>query len=278
MLDVLALMFFISLAAGFIGALSGLGGGVVLIPLYVSILGLPLRYAAGASLIATIATSGGSSLSYIRRGVSNIRIAMSLSSTTTSGALIGSITATKVYNLGLEKWLYITFGVVLILSVFLLVKRGSKKRPVDKWTKWLRLCGRYFDEAEGREVSYCGARWGLAALVMFSAGFLSGLLGIGGGTLNVLALDWGLGLPPKVSTTTSNLILGITAATSAAVYWHAGYIQPFFAGVTALGVLTGSYLGTKALSVLKAAVVRYIFLALTSILGIEMILRGVYAA
>ncbi|MEM1902642.1 MAG: sulfite exporter TauE/SafE family protein [Pyrobaculum sp.] len=95
---------------------------------------MPLRYAAGASLIAT---SGGSSLSYIRRGVSNIRIAMSLSSTTTSGALIGSITATKVYNLGLEKRLYITFGVVLILSVFLLVKRGFKKRPVDKWTKWL---------------------------------------------------------------------------------------------------------------------------------------------
>ncbi|MEM4632886.1 MAG: sulfite exporter TauE/SafE family protein [Pyrobaculum sp.] len=127
--------------------------------------------------------------------------------------------------------------------------------------------GRYFDEAEGREVSYCGARWGLAALVMFSAGFLSGLLGIGSGALNVLALDWGLGLPPKVSTTTSNLMI------TAAVYWHAGYIQPFFAGVTALGVLTGSYLGTKALSVLKAAVVRYIFLALTSILGIEMILR-----
>lgn len=278
MLEVLLAMFFISLLAGFVGALSGLGGGVVLIPLYVALLGLPLKYAAGASLVATVATSGGSSVAYVRRGVSNVRIAVSLSAATTSGALAGSVAATKVYSLGLEKWLYVIFGVVLISSVLLMLRKSYKTRGADRWTRWLRLCGSYFDEAEKREVSYCGARWWLGALLMSAAGFLSGLLGIGSGALKVLALDWGLGLPPKVSTTTSNLMIGTTAATSAAVYWHAGYIQPILAGVTALGVLAGSYLGTKTMGVLKAAAVRYIFLALTAVLGVEMLIRGIYAA
>ncbi|AET33075.1 putative permease K07090 [Pyrobaculum ferrireducens] len=266
------------LAAGFMGALTGLGGATFLIPIYVLFVGMPIQYAAGVSLISTVATSSGSASAYIRDRVSNVRIGMSLLTATTSGSIVGALLASWVYSHGLEHVIYIVFGVVLLGSIYTQVARARYElpdpKPPDRWTTWLRLSGSYYDPVLGREVQYHGVRWWLGALIMFAAGVISGLLGIGSGALKVLAMDWAMNLPIKVSTTTSNFMIGVTAATGSAIYWHLGYIQPYFAGLTAVGVLAGSYIGTKALMKLRSATIRYIFIAVLAVLGVQMLLKG----
>jgi uncharacterized membrane protein YfcA len=271
----------LSAVAGFVGSLTGLGGGVVLVPVYTLVLGVPIEYAAGASLVSTIATSLDTSVAYVRDRITNVRIGMSLEVATSLGALTGSLAVALIYSLGLQRLVYVVFGAVLLLSSYTQMKVLTTARrarpPPDRWTKRLRLYGRYYDALEGREVEYYGVRWWLGALVMFSAGVVSGFLGIGGGALKVLAMDWAMALPIKVSTATSNFMIGVTAATSSAVYWTHGYIQPFLASATALGVLLGAFAGSKILPRLKSRSVRLIFTAILIILGLQMILRGVWS-
>ncbi|MFQ1020551.1 sulfite exporter TauE/SafE family protein [Tardisphaera saccharovorans] len=268
-----------SVIAGFIGALTGLGGGTVLVPIYTILMGMPIIYAVGASLISTIATSSGSASAYVKEGITNIRIGISLEIATTFGAIVGSLTVVTIYRYGLAYIIYIVFGAVLLFSLYPTYKRISPRpwtpiRKPDKTTKIFNLYGEYYDEVRKTNVKYYGVRWWLGLIVMFMAGFISGLLGIGSGALKVLGMDAAMGLPIKVTTTTSNFMIGVTAATSSGIYWVNGYIQPFIAAPTAIGVLVGSLLGTRALVRMKGRNIRIIFLIILGILGVEMIFRG----
>lgn len=274
----LALLFLSSTTAGLLGALVGLGGAVVLVPIYVLFLGVPLQYASGAALISTIATSAGSASVYLKHRIANSRIGISLTSATTSGALLGSLMARYIYQHNYIQILYIIFGFVLLFSVYVQLTKIRSELPKytkpDKTTRIFRLYGEYYDPALGTAVKYHGIRWWLGWLVMFTAGALSGLLGIGSGPFKVLALDWAMNLPIKVSTTTSNFMIGITAAASGSMYWAFGYIQPVLAGVTALGVLAGANLGTKMLIKMRNKRVRALFALTLAALGIQMIIKG----
>lgn len=272
-------LFFSSIIAGFIGSLTGLGGATVLVPIYTLFLSIPLEYATGASLISTIATSSGAASAYIKDRITNVRIGMGLEIATTTGAIVGSLIAHYVYEHGLEFLLFIIFGVVILTSVYPQLKKASLELPKEVKPDWttrvFQLYGKYYDLSLNREVEYYGIRWWLGEIIMFFAGIISGLLGIGSGALKVIGMDWAMNLPIKVSTTTSNFMIGVTAATSSSLYWIFGYIQPVIAGITAIGVLAGSYLGSKILPKIRNVKLRIIFMIILIFLGVEMIIRGV---
>jgi hypothetical protein len=258
------------LAAGLLGALTGLGGGVVIVPLLTLVFGVDLRYALGASLISVIATSSGAASAYVREGYSNIRIGMFLEIATTLGAIAGA-TLTTVLP---PNVIAVLFGGVLILSSCL-----SSRRPhdnpdgvPDRWTAWLRLAGTY-PTAEGEKPYHARHAVGGFGL-MTVAGLLSGLLGIGPGALKVLAMDWIMCLPFKVSTTTSNFMIGVTAAASAGIYLGHGYVEPALAMPVVLGVLPGSMIGSYILGGASVRLLRLIFTLTILALGIEMIYNG----
>ena len=273
-----ALVVVASIISGFLGALVGLGGGTFLVPIYTLFLGIPIAYATGASLISTIATSSGSASAYVRDRITNVRIGMGLEIATTTGSIIGSLTAAWVYAHRLEYIIYIVFGVVLLTQIYFQIERSKFELPrpmkPDWTTRVFQLYGEYYDEALQQPVKYYGVRWWLGETIMFFAGFISGLLGIGSGALKVLGMDWAMNLPMKVSTTTSNFMIGVTAATGSAIYWAFGLIQPILAGFTALGVLLGSMIASKILPKITNRSIRYIFTAILAFLGIEMVLRG----
>ncbi|MGC9071221.1 MAG: sulfite exporter TauE/SafE family protein [Acidilobus sp.] len=267
-----------SVLSGFLGALVGLGGGTFLVPIYTLFLGIPIAYATGASLISTIATSSGSASAYVRDRITNVRIGMGLEIATTTGSIVGSLTAAWVYTHHLTSIIYIIFGVVLLTQIYFQLERSKFELPKpmkpDLTTRVFQLHGEYYDEALGQLVKYYGVRWWLGETIMFFAGFISGLLGIGSGALKVLGMDWAMNLPMKVSTTTSNFMIGVTAATGSAIYWAFGLIQPILAGFTALGVLVGSMVASKILPRITNRSIRYIFTAILAFLGVEMVLRG----
>ncbi|WP_069806639.1 TSUP family transporter [Vulcanisaeta thermophila] len=266
------------IVAGLLGALAGLGGGVVLTPILTLFLGVPIIYATGSALISTISTSAGSASVYIRRRLANDRIGISLVTATTTGAIMGSLVANYIYTHHLTWIIYIIFGLILLVSIVPTVQRSTCELPPPKnpdWTtRFFRLYGVCYDPALKIWYKYWGVRWWLGWLIMLFAGFIGGLLGIGSGALNVLAMDWAMNLPMKVSTTTSNFMIGVTAATSGSLYWYFGYISPFIAVCTAIGVLLGSRIGTRILMYVTNRQIRWVFIAIMAFLGFRMILRG----
>jgi uncharacterized membrane protein YfcA len=258
------------LAAGLLGALTGLGGGVVIVPLLTLVFGVDIRYALGASLISVIATSSGAASAYVREGYSNIRIGMFLEMATTVGAILGA-SLTTVLPPGI---IAVIFGGVLVLSSYLNFRR-PRDHPdgaPDRLTAWLRMGGAY-PVAQGERAYH--ARNVLGGFGLMSvAGLLSGLLGIGSGALKVLAMDWIMCLPFKVSTTTSNFMIGVTAAASAGIYLGNGYVVPALAMPVVLGVLPGSMLGSRLLGGVSVRLLRLIFTLTILTLGIEMIYNG----
>lgn len=266
------------IAAGIIGSLTGLGGATVLVPLLSLFYGIPIIFATGASLVSTIATSAGSASAYTREKITNVKIGIGLEIATTVGAIVGSLTAVFVYNHNLDWAIYIVFGLVLLTSLIPTIQRGKYEEPpkmLPDWTtKLFQLTGSYFDKKLNRKIDYQGIRWWLAEFIMFFAGLISGLLGIGSGALKVLGMDWAMNLPMKVTTTTSNFMIGITAATGSSIYWYEGYVQIFIAAATALGVLIGSFFGAKILMRITNKNVRWIFFGILSFLGVEMLLKG----
>ena len=263
-----------SLAAGFLGALTGLGGGVVLVPLLTLVFKVDIRYAVGASLVSVIATSSGAAAAYLREGFSNIRVGMFLEIATTLGALGGAFVAATVSTTAIG----VIFGLVLIYSAYL-----SSRSPADplageapdRLATRLGMNGTYPSLSGPKQyyVRHVPAGFGL----MFVAGGLSGLLGIGSGAVKVLAMDHAMGIPFKVSTTTSNFMIGVTAAASAGVYLSRGYVDPGLSMPVMLGVLVGSLIGAQVLARTKTKQLRWIFAALIVALGVEMIygaLRG----
>jgi len=267
------LVFVGSFAAGLLGALTGLGGGVVLVPLLTLVFHVDLRYAIGASLISVIATSSGAASAYVREGFSSVRVGMFLEVATTIGAIFGAFLATWVPTRALA----VIFGAVLLYSAWLSWQgsQGSQQEEhaINPWSDRLRLSGAYPD-GRGGETAYTVDRIPAGFATMFGAGTLSGLLGIGSGAVKVLAMDRIMRIPFKVSTTTSNFMIGVTAAASAGIYLHRGYIDPGLAFPVMLGVLAGSLLGARVLVRARVSILRSIFTIVILALGVEMIVNG----
>ncbi len=260
-----------SLAAGFIGSLTGLGGGVVIVPLLTLWLGVDIRYAIGASLVSVIATSSGAAAAYVREGYSNIRIGMFLEVATTFGALAGAFLAAAIAPAAIA----VVFGVVLFFSAYLshrdLPDQPHDDQP-DTLAVRLRMDGDYPTPLGRRSYHVHNVPGGFG--VMFVAGALSGLLGIGSGAVKVLAMDQVMRIPFKVSTTTSNFMIGVTAAASAGVYLSRGYVDPGLAMAVMLGVLPGALLGARVLTVARVPVLRAVFSLVILALGAELIYNG----
>jgi uncharacterized protein len=260
-----------SFLAGLLGSLTGLGGGVVLIPLLTLGFHVDMRYAMGASLISVIATSSGAAAAYVREGYSNVRIGMFLEVATTAGALLGAMLSARVPTRGLA----IIFGAVLIYSAWLTTRRGSASKQAIKenpWSDRLKMSGEYPEQ--GIACRYKVDRIAAGFVTMLGAGTLSGLLGIGSGAVKVLAMDKVMRIPFKVSTTTSNFMIGVTAAASAGIYLARGYVNPGLAFPVLLGVLAGSLAGTRILVNSKVSMLRSIFAVVIVALGVEMIVTG----
>ncbi|MGC9158740.1 MAG: sulfite exporter TauE/SafE family protein [Terracidiphilus sp.] len=264
-------IFFLSILAGLLGALTGLGGGVVVIPVLTLLFGVDIRYAMGASLVSVIATSSGAAVAYVREGLSNIRIGMFLEVATTLGAVFGAFLTARVSTHGIA----IVFGLVLLYSAIASFSKRSDPEPgaaPDPLAAKLELVGSY--AGPNGPISYSATRVPLGFGVMFGAGTLSGLLGIGSGAVKVLAMDQAMRLPFKVSTTTSNFMIGVTAAASAGIYLGHGYIDPGIAMPVMLGVLAGSLIGTHLLIRSRVGTLKVIFALVIAALGCEMIFNG----
>lgn len=265
------LLLFLSYIAGLLGSLTGLGGGMVLIPVLVLAFHINIHYAMGASLISVIATSSGSAAAFLREGYTNLRIGMFLE----TGAVIGAIIGAYLTSLLPIAALALMFGIVMLFSAFLTLTRKEEhepNRPSHPWAVALRMEGTH-PTPDGLK-PYKVHRVPLALGLMTTAGALSGLLGIGSGAVKVLAMDQAMRLPYKVSTTTSNFLIGITAATSAGIYFKHGYIDPSFTFPVLLGVLAGSLTGARILAGAKNKTLRLIFSIAIAALAVQMIYKG----
>lgn len=258
--------------AGLLGSLTGLGGGVVIIPLLTLVFHVDIRYAIGTALIAAIATSSGSASAYVREGITNIRLGMFLEIATTTGAVVGALLAVYMPT----HIVAIIFGLVLIVSGYLSIRpRPNHLETEDKsqLAQRLRLNGDY--PAAGGSVAYKVRHVPGGYLMMTMAGVLSGLLGIGSGALKVLAMDNMMRVPFKVSTTTSNFMIGVTAAASAVVYLQRGYIDPGLCLPVVLGVLAGALGGTRILARANTKWLRITFSIVITLLALQMIYNGI---
>ena len=268
-----SLVFLGSFVAGLLGSLTGLGGGVVLIPLLTLAFHVDMRYAIGASLISVIATSSGAAAAYVREGYSNVRIGMFLEVATTIGAVFGAFLATRVPTRALA----IIFGLVLLYSAWLSRSQGEEIQEAsvpNPWSDKLRMSGSYPGGKGKGIIRYSVDRITGGFAMMFGAGTLSGLLGIGSGAVKVLAMDKIMRIPFKVSTTTSNFMIGVTAAASAGLYLARGYVDPGLVFPVMLGVLAGSWIGAKVLVHSRVSLLRVLFAFVIAALGVEMIVNG----
>jgi uncharacterized membrane protein YfcA len=261
-----------SFGAGLLGALTGLGGGIVVVPMLTLLFHVDLRYAVGASLVSVIATSSGAAAAYVREGFTNVRVGIFLEVATTVGALAGAALSGLIPTSALA----VLFGVVLLYTAYRSFQASEEHvttAPPHPWAVRLRLNGAYPTPAGMQPYSVQAVPAGFG--LMLVAGVLSALLGIGSGVVKVLAMDRKMRLPFKVSTTTSNFMIGVTAAASAGVYLHRGYIDPALAFPVMLGVLGGALLGARILTVAKTRSLRVLFTVVVVVLAAEMLYKGV---
>jgi uncharacterized membrane protein YfcA len=275
-LDFVVSLALVSVAAGILGSLIGLGGGVVVVPVLTLLYGVDIRLAIGASIVSVIATSSGAAAAYVREKMTNLRAGMFLEIATTTGAVSGAYLTTVLP----ARFLYILFGVVLGYSAFATFRKRHSDQPLtvsnDRIANYFDLHGSYYDNAEQKEITYkvVGTKPGLA--MMYVAGMVSALLGIGSGALKVPAMDSAMHLPMKVSTATSNFMIGVTAAASAGVYFARGQIDPIIAAPVAAGVLLGSTFGARVLGKITSKTVRIIFVVVLVVISVEMLQKGVF--
>ena len=278
MVEILQFML-IAVLAGFLGSLVGLGGGIIITPALTILFGFDIKYAIGASIVAVIATSSGSAIAFVKDHVSNMRVGMLLEVFTTAGGVVGALMA-GVFS---SKLLYIFFSLILLNSFYGMLKKTGLITKVkkeeenvenDKYADKYKLNSTYYDKASGETVKYNVTNVPQGSLVMFGAGFASGLLGIGSGAFKVVALDTYMKLPIKVSTATSNFMMGVTATASALIYFFNGTINPVVAAPIAIGTLIGSRTGAKVMQRLDAKYIRYIFLPILLFTIINMFLKG----
>ena len=264
----------VSVAAGVLGSLIGLGGGVVIVPVLTLLYGVDIRLAIGASIVSVIATSSGAAAAYVRERMTNLRVGMFLEIATTTGALSGAYLTTLLPT----RFLFIFFGLVLAYSSFTTFKRRHVAQPLlvstDGIANYFDLHGSYYDQAEEREIHYKVSGTKLGLFLMYVAGLVSALLGIGSGALKVPAMDGAMHLPMKVSSATSNFMIGVTAAASAGVYFVRGQIDPVIAAPVAIGVLLGATVGARVLGRVASKTVRLVFVAVLVIISLEMLQKG----
>lgn len=279
MIEIIQFMI-IAVLAGFLGSLVGLGGGIIITPALTILFGIDIKYAIGASIIAVIATSSGSAIAFVKDHVSNMRVGMLLEVFTTAGGVVGALMA-GIFS---SKLLYIFFSLILLNSFYGMlkktglitkVKKEEEKVENDKYADRYKLNSTYYDKATGKTIAYNVTNVPQGSLVMFGAGFASGLLGIGSGAFKVVALDSYMKLPIKVSTATSNFMMGVTATASALIYFFNGTINPAIAAPIAIGTLIGSRTGAKVMQRLDAKYIRYIFLPILLFTIVNMFLKGV---
>ncbi|MHC6180630.1 sulfite exporter TauE/SafE family protein [Clostridium sp. JNZ X4-2] len=264
----------ISVLAGMVGSILGLGGGTIITPALTLLFGIDIRYAVGASLISVIATSSGAAAAYIKDKITNLRVGMFLEIATTIGAITGAFLGGIIS----PDYLYFLFGLLLLYSAFAMFKKRKSELPNDVEThplaKKLKLNGHYYDKVLDKNVSYKVAGVPSGFGVMYGAGIISGLLGIGSGSFKVMAMDLFMKLPLKVSSATSNFMMGVTAVASAGVYLLRGDIDPKISAPVALGVLAGATMGTKIMQNMKSKTIRKIFIPFLIYISVEMILKG----
>ncbi|MBP5833166.1 sulfite exporter TauE/SafE family protein [Lactiplantibacillus plantarum] len=272
----LGLMLGVGVIAGIFGAILGIGGGMIVTPILTLGLGLDIKYAIGASIIAVIATSSGSTIAYLRDEMLNLRVAMFLEIATTVGAVFGAV-LTGVLN---ATFLYFLFGALLVFTTYNMIRKLMSKNGElpsvkdDKLATQLNLNGTYYDKALNKQVDYQVENVPGGFSMMFGAGFASGLLGIGSGAFKVLAMDTIMHMPLKPSSATSNLMMGVTAAASAMVYFFNGSIKPGIAAPLAIGIIVGALIGSRIMTRLKPRLIRMIFVPVMLYLGIQMIAKG----
>ena len=268
--------FGISVAAGLLGALVGLGGGIIVVPALTLLLGLDIRYAIGASIVSVIATSSGAAAAYVREHLANLRVGMFLEIATTTGAITGAFLAGRVGG----RWLFIVFGLMLGYSALEMFRNrhGEEGRdvPPDRLADRLKLHGSYYDQVLHRQIDYRVAHAGIGLALMYIAGCVSGLLGIGSGALKVSSMDLAMRLPIKVSTATSNFMIGVTAAASAGVYFARGDVLSLVAGPVAAGVLIGATAGSLLLGRLTSRSIRIAFIVVLVWIAGQMLWKGVH--
>ncbi len=264
----------LSVIAGIFGSILGLGGGIIITPALTLLFGIDIRYAIGASIVSVIATSSGAAVAYVRDKITNMRIGMFLEIATTIGAITGAF----ISGLIDPKYLYVIFGILLFYSAIAMVKKKNEELPevviAHPIANKLRLNGEYHDKVLNKDIAYnvTGVYGGLG--MMYVAGVISGLLGIGSGIFKVMAMDLFMKLPLKVSSATSNFMIGVTAAASAGVYLLRGDIDPKIAAPVALGVLIGATIGAKIMENLRSKTIRMIFIPVLAFVSIQMIVKG----
>ncbi len=267
-------VFLFSILAGLIGSILGIGGGMIVIPILTLGMGVPIHIAIGAGLVSVITTSSGAAIAYVKDKISNIRLGMFLETATTMGAVTGAFIGALVS----PKTLYIVFGLLMAYSAYTMFKKRKTELPKDvvehPLAARLKLSSEYHDKLYGETIPYKVAGVYPAYGVMYIAGVLSGLLGIGSGSFKVLGMDIFMKLPMKVSSATSNFMMGVTAAASAGVYFARGDIDPLVAGPVGLGVLIGARVGTKVMERLKNKTVRYMFIPVLAYTAVEMLWKG----
>jgi uncharacterized membrane protein YfcA len=264
----------ISLLAGFFGSLLGLGGGLIIIPALTLLLHVDIRLAIGASIVSVIATSSGAAAAYVRDRLANMRVAMFLELGTTLGAITGAYLAGIVH----PRFLFVLFSLILGYSAIAMLRgrrKGEEEAEVGPWARVLRLRSSYFDDAAGEEIIYQPVRARIGLGLMYIAGTVSGLLGIGSGALKVPAMDLAMELPIKVSAATSNFMIGVTAAASAGVYFSRGQIDPFIAAPVAIGVLVGAFAGSQTLGRIDNRSMRLTFVIVLVVIAAQMLFKGV---
>lgn len=269
-------LFLISIIAGIFGSILGLGGGIVIVPALTLLFGVPIRYAVGASIVSVIATSSGAAATYVRDHITNIRLAMILEVATTVGALGGAVLSPYVP----AKVLFLLFAAIMLYSAAMMARPRKQDALApensDSWAKRLRLPSEYPDKQLGRTIAYGVTHVPIGWTAMLFAGVISALLGIGSGALKVPAMDSAMRLPIKVSSATSNFMIGVTAAASAGAYYMRGEILPFLAAPVALGVIAGSWFGTRIMMRLKSTWIRKAFVVVLLIVALQMVIRAVY--
>jgi hypothetical protein len=279
-MDQLIIMLITGIAAGIFGALLGLGGGMIVTPILTVFLGVDIKYAIGASIIAVIATSSGSAIAFLKDDIVNLRVAMFLEIFTTVGALIGAILSGYMK----ANWLFFLFGGLLLFQVWNMVNKVRNPKAdvaveeADPLSTKLQLNGSYYDKQQQKQISYTLENVPGGSSVMFGAGIASGLLGIGSGAFKVMAMDGVMKMPLKPSSATSNVMMGVTASASALVYFFNGMLQPLIAVPIAVGVVVGAALGARIMQYLPAKLLRYIFIPVVLIMAIQLIMKGITGA
>lgn len=264
------LLMVISISAGFLGSLLGLGGGIIVVPALTLLFNVDIRYAVAASLVSIIATSSGAAASFLKDHLTNLRVAVLLEIGTVAGAITGFLISTSIR----ASWLYLLFGTFLFFSaIMMLKKKGDSRAKEDHpWAKKLKLAGSFPED--GVLIHYKVANVPFGLFVMYFAGILSALLGIGSGIFKVMAMDGAMKLPMKVSSATSNFMIGVTATASAGAYFMKGDIRPEIASPVAVGIIIGSWVGAKVMPKMPAAQIRKIFVVVIAIVSIQMIMKG----